>query len=456
MTCASRRGITLALLLGVAAACAPKTAPVPPPAGAPHFPEFVFPAVPASLSAPQVAATHELGWQWLQAGDLKAADRNFSAALRLAPGFYPAEAGLGYLALARKDTREAASHFDRALAANSSYAPALAGRGEALLALGQRDQALASFEPAIAADPQLSPLRSRIEVLRFRGLQDDVDAARKAAEAGRLAEARTMYERTIAASPDSPFLYRELANVEKREGNLASALQHVQKAAELNPSESRNMVTLGEIYEAQGDYAKAVDAYVAASALEPSDALDAKIEELRERAAFAAMPEEYKTIETSPAITRAQLAALFGVRLDALLKSAPRANAVVITDMRGNWAAPWILGAARAGLMEVYPNHTFQPNAAVRRGDLAQAASKALSLIAAGNPRVAATLRNARGRFPDVPEGHLSYRAVAAAVAAGVMTVTPDGTFQLARPVTGSEALAAIGKLEELAGRRRR
>jgi tetratricopeptide (TPR) repeat protein len=453
---ASKRGMALALLLGVAAACAPKTAPVPPPAGAPHFPEFVFPAVPASFAAPQVAATHELGWQWLQAGDLRAADRNFSAALRLAPGFYPAEAGLGYLALARKDTREAASHFDRALAANSSYAPALAGRGEALLALGQRDQALASFEAAIAADPQLSPLRSRIEVLRFRGLQDDVDAARKAAEAGRLAEARSMYERTIAASPDSPFLYRELANVEKREGNLASALQHVQKAAELNPGESRNMVTLGEIYEAQGDFAKAVDAYVAASALEPSDALDAKIEELRERAAFAAMPEEYKTIETSPAITRAQLAALFGVRLDALLKSAPRANAVVITDMRGNWAAPWILGAARAGLMEVYPNHTFQPNAAVRRGDLAQAASKALSLIAAGNPRVAATLRNARGRFPDVPEGHLSYRAVAAAVAAGVMTVTPDGTFQLARPVAGSEALAAIGKLEELAGRRRR
>lgn len=456
MTRASGRAVTLALLWSVAAACAPKTVIVPPPAGPPHFPEFVFPAVPASLAAPKVAATHELGWQWLQAGDLKAADRNFSAALRLAPGFYPAETGLGYLALARKDTREAASHFERALAANSAYAPALAGRGEALLALGQRDQALASFEAAIAADPQLSALRSRIEVLRFRGLQDDVDAARKAAEAGRLAEARTIYERTIAASPDSPFLYRELANVEKREGNLASALQHVQKAAELNPGESRNLVTLGEIYEAQGDYGKAVDAYVAASALEPGDALDAKIEELRERAAFAAMPEEYKTIETAPAITRAQLAALFGVRLDALLKSAPRTNAAVITDMRGNWAAPWILSVTRAGIMEVYPNHTFQPNAAVRRGDLAQAASRTLSLIAAGNPRVAATLRNARGRFPDVPEAHLSYSAVAAAVGAGVMTVTPDGTFQLARPVTGAEAVAAIGKLEELAGRRRR
>lgn len=450
-----RLGVCL-IVLSLAAACAPKAPPALPTPGPPRFPEFVFPAAPATLAAPPVIATHELAWQWLQAGDLKAADRNFSAALRLAPGFYPSETGLGYLALARKDTKEAATHFDKALGANPAYAPALAGRGEALLTLGQRDQALASFEAAIKADPQLASLRSRIEVLRFRGLQEDVDTARKAAEAGRLAEARTMYERTIAASPDSPFLYRELANVEKREGNLASALAHVQKAATLNPGESRNFVTLAEIYEAQGDYTKALDAYVTASALEPSDLIDARIDELREKAAFAAMPEEYKSIQSAPTITRAQLAALFGVQLDWLIKSAPRQNAVVITDTRGNWAAPWILGVARAGVMEVYPNHTFQPNAIVRRADLAQTSSRALALMAAGNPRLAATIRSPGGRFPDVPETHLSYQAVATAVASGVMAVTADGTFQLGRPVTGAEAVAAIGRLDEIGGPRRR
>jgi tetratricopeptide (TPR) repeat protein len=458
MNRALANGFALAILLGLASGCGSNVAPAALPAAVvvPRFPEFVFPAVPERLGAPEVSATHELAWQWLQAGDLKAAERNFTAALRLAPGFYPSEAGLGYLALARKDNKEAASHFDRALAANAAYAPALAGRGEALLTLGQREQALASFEAAIAADPKLATLRSRIEVLRFRGLQDDVDAARKAADAGRLPEAREMYERTIAASPDSPFLYRELANVEKREGNLAKALEHVQKAAALNPVEPRNMVTMAEIYEAQGDFPKAVDAYTAASALEPSEAIDAKIEGLREKAAFAAMPEEYKTIETSPTVARAQLAALFGVRLDDLLKTAPRPNAVVITDMRGNWAAPWIMAVARAGLMEVYPNHTFQPNAIVRRDDLAQAASKALGLIANANPKVAATIRNARGRFPDVPQGHLSYEAVSMVVESGVMTATGDGTFQLSRPVTGTEALAAVAKLEELSGRKPR
>jgi tetratricopeptide (TPR) repeat protein len=450
-----RRPLFIGILFAFVAfsACAAKKAPALPPSGAPHFPEYVFPAVPGQIASPAIGALHELGWQWLQAGDAKAAERNFTAALRQSPNFYPSEAGLGYTALARKDNKEAASYFDRALAANPKYAPALAGRGEALLALGQRDQALANFEAAVAADPQLSGLRSRIEVLKFRGLQDDVDAARKAAEAGRLPEARTMYERTIAASPDSPFLYRELAIVEKREGNLPAALMHAQKAAELNPTEPRNFTTIGEIYEAQSEFAKALDAYNTAFALEPSEALESKIDDLRARAAFAAMPAEYRSIETAPTVTRAQLAALLGVRLDALLKRARGSNAIVITDTRGSWAAPWILQTARAGILEVYPNHTFQPNAVVRRGELAQAASQTLSLIAATNPRLAASLRNARGRFPDVPAGHLSYHAASIAVETGVMAPTADGSFQLSRPVTGQEAVAAVNKLAELSGR---
>ncbi len=446
----------VAALLVVAAGCAPKRAPALPPSTTPHFPDFVFPSIPSQLASPGIGALHELGWQWLQAGDSKAADRNFTAALRQSPGFYPAEAGLGYSALARKEAKEAAAHFDRALTANASYAPALAGRGEALLALGQRDQALASFEAAAAADPQLVAMRSRIEVLRFRGLQDDVDAARKAADAGRLPEARTLYERTIAASPDSPFLYRELAIVEKREGNLTAALTHAQKAATLNPTEPRNFTAIGDIYEAQSEFAKAVDAYSTAIALEPSEALESKLDDLRARAAFATMPEEYRNIASAPTVTRAQLAALIGVRLEDLLKRAPRSNSVVITDTRGSWAAPWILTTARAQVMEVYPNHTFQPAQTVRRGELAQAASRVLSLIAPTNPRLAALLKNARVRFSDVSPGHLSYTAAASVVETGVMSAASDGSFQLSRPATGEEAVAAVNRLVELSGRQAR
>jgi S-layer homology domain len=165
------------------------------------------------------------------------------------------------------------------------------------------------------------------------------------------------------------------------------------------------------------------------------------------------MPPEYREIETLPTVTRAQLASLLAVRLEQLLAQTRRVNAVVITDARRSWASPYILSVARAGIMEVYPNHTFQPDQIVRRADLAAAASSVLELIASRSPVLGATWRNARRKFPDVGPRHLGYPAVSLAVEAGVMTTLEDGSFQMARPVTGAEAVAAVDKLQELGGR---
>jgi tetratricopeptide (TPR) repeat protein len=441
------------LLLSFAAGCAPKRAPTTAP-GAPRHPEFVFPSATESLG-PKVVADLEAAWQALQTGDARTAERRYRGLLRQAPGAFPAHAGLGYVSLSRKDYDEALAHFDRALAVDQSYAPALAGKGHAYLAMNRRPDALANFDAALAADPGLTAIRPTADALRFQGVQGSIAAARKAAEAGRLAEARTAYSQAIQASPQSPFLHRELAVVERRDGRLPDALTHVQKAVALDPNDGRSFVILADVLEAMGQFEKAAAALTNAAALEPSEALDTRLEALRARAALEAMPPEFRAIAGAPAITRAQLAALIGTRLDALLKRAPRQSSAVITDARGNWAAQWILPVARAGFMEVYANHTFQPAGTVRRGDLAFAASRILGVIAAENPKLGASWRSPRRKFPDLSPGHLSYPAVAVAVEAGVMQPVETGAFQLSRPVTGAEAVSAVDRLVDLAGRRR-
>ena len=441
------------VLLALLVSCAPKVAPPPPTGIAPKYPDFVAPAPPRGVGTPASLERHQVGWQWLQAGDLRAAERNFTAALKQSPAFYPAEVGLGYVALANKKFNDSLLHFDRAVVANPRYAPALAGRAEALLATGGIEEAVVSLEAALTADPSLAALRSRLEVLRFRSQQEDIGNARQMAAAGRLDEARRAYVTLIESSPSSPFLLRELAEVERKASNLDAALGYARKAVELEPDDPRGHVLLGDLYEAQGDAVKALEALTAAASLQPDETLTARVEGLRSRAAFAAMPEEYRAIGASPAVTRAQLAALLAVGLDDLLIKTRRVSAVVITDTRGSWAAPYILSVARAGVMEVYPNHTFQPEAIVRRADLAQAASKVLEIIAARDPqRAAAWGSRGQRKFTDIGPRHLSYSAVSLAVDAGVMTTLEDGSFRLTQPASGAEAVAAVARLQELGG----
>lgn len=440
----------LCAALCVTSGCAAKTASIPAP-GAPRYPDFLFPTPPQGLADPTIIVRHEQAWNLLQAGDLRRSEHEFSAVLKRAPAFYPAEAGLGYVELARRDQREAVERFDRALQGSDLYLPALIGRGQALLALRREGEALRSFEAALTIDPSLSEVRARVEVLKFREVQEGLAAARRASDAGRFDEAKQAYTRAISASPDSAFLYRELGLIERRQGDPERALEYFRRAVALDPADARSQMQIGEMLEASGDLDAAIEAYAAAAASEPSESLEKRIETLRSRLAFDRRPAEYRAIMSVPEITRGELAALIGIRLESLVQSARRREAAVITDTRAHWAASWILAVARAGIMEVYANHTFQPRSPARRGELAQAAGRILNLIGARRPAAARQWQGARRKIADVAPGHLSYPAVSLTVAAGVLLLLEGDTFQLTRPVSGTEAVEAIDRLAALA-----
>ena len=439
-------------LVAFGAACAPKTAP--PPSTGPRFPTYIFPPVPQALEGSNAAAAHRIGWEALQAGDLRQAERRFGSALRDAPEFFPSEAALGYVALARRDPRAAVDHFSRALAREPAYVPALVGRGEALLAAGRQEEAIASFEAAVNADASLDEIRDRIDALRFKAVEDTIAAARREADGGHLEAARDRYKEAIAASPESAFLYRELAIVEQRAGRLDSALDAARRAAELDKADPRPLVIIAEVHEARSEFDAAARAYEQAAAIEPSADISARIERVRDREALAKLPASYQAIGTAETVTRGDVAALIGVRLDQLVAKAGRSAAVVMTDTRRHWAAPWISAVARAGIMPAYPNHTFQPGATVNRGDFAETLARALEVIATRDPKAARGWREAAPEFADLPPGHPSYPAAALTVTADAMKALEGNSFQVSRPVTGAEASAAIERLRALWNRR--
>ena len=441
------RIILAAALTVVVSACAAKAPPALPTAL--KYAEFMYPAVPPDLRSPVEAEHIDLGWRYLQNDDLASADREYAAALKRSPAFYPAQAGRSYVALARNDHASAVAGFDTVLKAAPRYVPALVGRGQSLLALKREADALAAFEAALAVDASLTDLARRIDVLRFRSLQEVIETARAAVAAGRADEAKAAYTRALTASPDSAFLHRELALLERRQGNLPAALEHFRRATELDPADAVSFVQIGEVLEQQQDFPGADAAYRKAAENEPTPDLTRRIAALGERMRELKMPAEFLAIAASPQVTRGELAALLGIRLEPILRLAPPRE-VVMTDTRGHWAALHITTVVRAGAMDEFENHTFQPRAAVRRVDLAHAVSRVVTLMAATRPVLRARIAE-RPDIADMDRRHLNYPDAAIAVASGVMSLADGNRFQLTRAISGAEATQAVERLRALA-----
>ena len=155
------------------------------------------------------------------------------------------------------------------------------------------------------------------------------------------------------------------------------------------------------------------------------------------------MPEEYRRIATSTRLSRADLAALVDVKVTALRRVGEREPKVAI-DISGSWARDHIADVLALDIMDVYPNHTFQPGAMVRRSDVARALGRVLDL-----------LRWPRAHAPaptDMSPSNLYYDRVERVLAAGLMDLQPTGAFEPWRPVTGPEAIDSIEALVRLVG----
>ena len=441
------RHLVCVLVLLAASACA--SAP-PAPAGAPKFPELAAPTIPPGLAITgEVRDQLTSAWTQLQAGDRRGASRVYGDILKRSPAFYPAETGLGLVALAGREFKAAAGHFRAALGRDNRYVPAWRGLVEAELGDGNDDEALGALERLLALDNRREEDRVRLELLRLRQVQSLVQSGVRARQSGRLDEAAALLTRALGIASSSAIVLRELALVEVQQNKLAEAETHARRAVASDPNDAGAHAALAAVLTMRGRAADAAVALERAAAIDP--AFRAEAVAARARVDESVIP-EIKDVADATTVTRGQVAALIGTRLEGLVARSPRRLTVVAVDAGGHWAARWIMAVTQAGIMEVLPNHTFQPSASVRRADLAKTVGELLTVAMTSQPDQLAAWQRARPVFVDVSPSNLFYRPAAFAVSAEAMSAE-GGRFQPTRPATGAEVLAAIARLERLAGR---
>lgn len=429
------RALAAAVAALVSAACAQNPAPRGPVAF-PAEDDYERPSV-SGLDARHTALL-ETAWEEIGVGDVDAATRRLSDALRKQPEALSLRAAVGYahLRAGRLDTAQA--EFETVLAADRDHRSALVGAATTARRQGRTDDALALYRRARESvdNPVLDRRILELSTARADGLVSD---ARKLRSEGRLEDAVTAYARALEAAPALGGLRIEWADALTELGRFDEAVKVLEAS---DPADRVSRLHLARLLAADGNIARAVEVLDALHAALPGDTeVRDRLSELRRSRVDADVPPEVRDIADAQWATRGDLAALLVATVPDL-KSAEGGVPPVATDIQGIWMREYVLKALALELMETYPNHTFQPEATVRRGDLGHALGRALA-------RVGLPPGNAPA-MKDVTPNNRMYPEIARSVAAGLLPLTGDGAFEPWRPVTGAEAVRAVGALSAL------
>jgi len=151
---------------------------------------------------------------------------SFDRALSLKPRHMEAMFGKGLAGINLRHFDDALSAFDTALAIRPGAALVLAQRGRLHQLAGRFDQATADFGAALARDPRLElALLGKAQLGLFKDVAQSMDACRKVLEQNPVSEVAWMWLGVCCA----------------KQGEIATALQHFDRALQIKPDYAEAM-----------------------------------------------------------------------------------------------------------------------------------------------------------------------------------------------------------------------
>lgn len=406
----------------------------------PEGEEYVFPVPERGRLSRTESESLQLAFREIRAGNPAPAIKRCEKLVARHADVAAARSGLGYARLRAGQLQAASEAFSAVLEAQPQDVPALVGMGSIAVRRGELEDAVRLYRRAAGASPDDAVVRKRLAALKLQVTDRRMDEAAAALERGDRETAARAYAAALEAAPEVTGVRLALAQVLADEADRSGAIAVLE--ADLS-GERAVLLELGRLLLEEEQFARALDVYTRLLAHGPGDEQAREGQRrAREGIEAAAMPEEYRAIADAGRVSRADLAALVAVRVPALARAGAGEPKVAV-DISGSWARDQVARVLALGIMDVYPNHTFQPGAIVRRVDLARAAARTLDV-----------LRWPAGRAPapaDMSPAHLDFAVVERVLAAGLMGLTPSGAFEPWRPVSGREAVDVVDGIARLA-----
>ncbi len=342
------------------------------------------------------------GKKYLDKDDLVNALREFNEAKSLKANFAPAYEGIAVVQIEQKNYAEAEKNIDKSLSEDGDWVPAVVARGRLYSAKGEYEDAVDEFDDALD-DIEDSPSKFNKKAVRMDALYQKGTAFK---DWGKYINAQTTYQQIL-----------EIDNT--------------------NTKASKAIKDLAEY-----------------------------------QAAVAGQSPELRKIAKQKEVTRADVAVLFvtelplekifrkSKRLDAIGFKSPEGGIMgkkeekktgpeeLASDVPNNhWARSFIDQSLQTGIIEKYPDGSFQPDKKVNRAEYAKLIEHFM-IKAYDDQGLETQFFGSTSTFADVLNTSPIFNSVMLVSSRGIMPGFEDGTFKPLGPVSGAEALNIIRNLK--------
>jgi len=383
----------------------------------------------------------EDAWRNLKIGNADKAVKIFS---KLGTGSPLYLAGMGYANYVRREKQRAEDFFLASLREYPQQILSRLGLAQLYLESDRDEQAFSECRKVLNIEPDHPWAKPQYENIKQRKTEDMLNAAQDFIAAENQEAGKAAYLKVLYYSPESTQAHLALAGIYNQEEKPENALIHIKAAYDKNPQNESILETYGEILFASKENAKSLDVYEKLLELDPGHQIaQERVETLKNRLGIFELPSQYNSIPSSEAVTKEQMAALLSVKFKNILVL-PTTKPPIIIDISTSWAAKFILQISALSILDIYPNHTFQPNKIISRAEMAETTNRLLNHLEQQGHRFIQQIPPGNIKISDVSPDNYYYNPILMMISYDLMSLAPGKTFNPDRPVSGREIVRLL------------
>jgi len=383
----------------------------------------------------------EDAWENLKTGNGNKARKIISKLSSENPLYFSA---LGYSFYILHDLQNAEDYFKASTREYPDISLGHIGLAQLYQETGRSDLAFTEYREILKQEPEHPWAKPKYGKIKQRKTKEALDNAKTLFAREEIEAAKTSYLKALYYSPKATEPHLALAKIYNAENKPKNALVHL-KAAYSNKTKDKEILEVyGETLFLAAEPSKSLEMYENLLELDPKNqkATD-RIEILKNRLGIFELPSQYNAIPLSDAVTKEQMAAILDIKFKSIIESPPGKPPIII-DISTSWASKYIVKISSLGILDVYPNHTFQPKKIINRAEMAETISRLTNILKKKGYRFIQQIPPEKIQISDISRDNFYYQPIIKLISYNFASLSPGRKFNPDRPVSGQEAIKLL------------